>query len=169
MRKLILKARFFLPLTVVFLVLSMAHPFYLGVCEFKYNQPRKELQGSVKLFTNDLEDALKKLNKKPVDLLNIKDTVMVSKLLEEYLRKRLQLKVNGTVISYRFLGFEKEEEATWMYIEALNCPPPKKVEINCSLLYDFIKEQMLIFHVEAGSDKKSHKLTNPERLVTLDF
>lgn len=158
-----------IPLIAVFFLMGRAHPFYLGVCELKYNANEKAMQVSVKLFINDLEDALKKLNGKPMDLLHIKDSAMVKKQLDEYIKKRLSLKVNGEALSYRFLGFEKEEEALWMYLEAPNCKHPKSLSIDCWLLYDYLPNQMNIFHIESGKVVRSIKLSNPEKHTSIDF
>ncbi len=158
-----------IPLLAVFFLMGVSHPFYMGVCELKYNQNNKALEVSVKLFINDLEDALKKINGKPVDLLQVKDSAQVKKQLEEYIRKRLSLTVNGKALNCRFLGFEKEEEALWMYFESDHCPAPKRIDVDCWLLYDYLPGQMNIFHAETGSSKKSTRLANPERHITIEF
>src|SRR5690606_12230557 len=83
---------------------GFGHPFYLSVTELKYSQSSNSLQGSVKIFTNDLEDALRNLEKKPIDLINGKDTVANSEILETYLKKRLIFSINGEEKSYEFVG-----------------------------------------------------------------
>jgi len=45
---------------ILFFCLAFKHPFYLGVIDLKYNSTEKSIQGSIKLFTNDFENALKK-------------------------------------------------------------------------------------------------------------
>jgi hypothetical protein len=149
--------------------MAMAHPFYMGVCELKYNEKEKNLQGTVKLFLNDLEDALKRTSGKQVDLINGRDSVAVARLLEDYVKKRFQLAVNGHPLNYKYLGCEKEEEALWLFIESDHCPRPRKLEIKCQLLYDFLKQQMNIFHIEVAGDKKSLKVQNPDKNAVFDF
>ena len=71
-------------LLLFFIVFSFAHPYYLGVCELKYNIKSETVQASVKLFVNDLEATLKKKNHSTIDLINIKDsTKKTLSLLEE--------------------------------------------------------------------------------------
>lgn len=148
---------------------SFKHPFYLGVTELKYNPKEKALQGSVKLFTNDLEAALKRIHGKTIDLIHPKDTLKTEKMLDDYLQKRLLIKINGLVKNYELLGFEKEQEAIWMYIEIKNCPVPKKLSFENSLLYDYIKDQSNIVHIEVGTEKKSLKVNNPEKHLLFEF
>jgi hypothetical protein len=148
---------------------SFKHPFYLSVTDLKYNVKEKAMQGSVKLFINDLEDALKKINKQTVDLINPKDTSKITAMLYDYLKKRLTIKVNNQLINYSLIGFEKEEAAIWIYIELKNCPDPKKIIVENSLLYDFLKEQTNIIHCEVKGEKQSLKLNYPEKLATFEF
>jgi hypothetical protein len=153
---------------IIFLT-SFMHPFYLCVTDLKYNAREKALQGSVKIFTNDLEEALKKMHKETVDLINVKDSTKTGKILAEYLKKRLTIKVNGEPKEYNFIGFEREQEAVWLYIEVKKCPAPKKIILENSILYDFIKEQMNIAHVEVGEQKKSLKVSYPEKVLEFEF
>lgn len=146
------------------------HPFYLSVTDLSYNQKEKALQGSVKIFTNDLEAALKKKYNKTIDLLHVGDSVFTKKVLNDYLTEHLQISVNQTARDIRFLGFEQEEEATWIYIEMVNIPSkPKHILIQNSILYDHIKDQMNIVHLNIGGDKKSYKVNCPEREMRFEF
>lgn len=144
------------------------HPFYLGVTDVKYSQKEKALQGSVKLFTNDLEDALRKLYKVNVDLINGQDKATVTTILQDYLYKHLAFKVNGKPVKYTLIGFEHESEALWMYIEGA-CPVPNSVDIENTLLYDQIKTQINIVHCEVNGVSKSYKVTNPEKNITFSY
>ena len=88
------------------------------------------MQGSVKLFTNDFEAALKKLLKKPIDLINVKNKPETTKIVSDYLNERLKFKINDKPVAFKLVGFENEAEAIWMYIEFEKSSPPKKVEIE---------------------------------------
>ena len=158
-----------LMLGLLVFLFSFKHPFYLGVTELRYNAKEKALQGSVKLFTNDLEAALKKIHKQTIDLINPKDSLKTQKILEEYLKARLSIRVNNTLKNYEFIGFEREQEAIWMYLEIKNCTEPKKLSVENTLLYDYIKDQSNIMHIEVREEKKSLKLNNPEKLAVFEF
>lgn len=159
----------FLVIAFLFFSFKAKHPFYLSVSDLKYNAREKTMQAAVKLFTNDLEEALKKIYAKPVDLINGKDKQTINKLLADYIQKHFVLKVDSKAINFDLIGFEREEEAVWVYIEFKNCPPPKKVEIENSLLYDFIPSQINIVNLDVEGIKKSSKVTNPEKKLFFDF
>jgi len=147
----------------------MSHPFYLSVCDLHYNGKTKKLEGSLKMFSNDLEDALKRLEKKPVDLIHSENKGETLVILSKYLKQRLKLEVNGKGLNYELLGYEIEEESIWVYFESSEHEVPKALRIENSILYDFLKEQINIMNVEIGAIKKSWKLSCPEKSVNLEF
>lgn len=159
---------FFMLAVLAFVIFSFKHPFYLGVTDLKYNVKDKSLQGTVKLFTNDLEEALKKAYNVKADLINGTDKASLTTILGDYLKKNLKIKVNDKAISLAILGFEQESEAVWMYVEA-GSPQPKKVELENTLLYETIKSQINIVHCEVNGVQKSYKVTNPEKDIRFDF
>ena len=158
-----------IPLLAVFLVFGFKHAFYLGVCDFKYNNKEKVLEGSIKLFISDLENDLTKLEGKKVDLIHPKDSLSLAKTLKAYLKKRLSVQINDQKLDYEYLGFEKEEEVCWIYLEAKKCPLPKRVLITNTLLYDFLSQQINIVNFELGEVKRSLKVLNPEKVVKFEF
>ncbi len=156
-------------LSLVILLTGFKHPYYLSVTDLKYNPTEKRVQGSVKIFTNDLENALKKSLKYPVDLINLKDTSKTKKLLQDYLYKHLLFTVNNQKLNYHLLGFEREQENVFIYIESEKSPLPKSVLISNSLLYDAIKEQSNIVHFEVKGQKKSSKVSFPVKELKFEF
>ena len=158
-----------LVLATLFFLCGFKHPFYLGVTDLKFNTKEKVLQGSVKLFTNDLEAALKKIHNKTIDLINVKNKEEVTKILSDYLKKHFSLKINSKICNYKLIGFEREEEAIWMYVEFEKSELPKKIQVENTLLYDHLKDQMNITHIEVNNSKKSLKVNNPEKTLQFDF
>lgn len=129
----------------------------------KYNDQESKIQVTVKVFTNDLEDALKRLGQPSADLLHPKNKKELEIWLETYLTKRLNVKVNGKMLGLKVLGYENEEESSWIYLESLSTESPKRMEIRNEILYDFLKEQMNIINVDKGGKIHSIKLVNPEK------
>jgi hypothetical protein len=148
---------------------SFKHPFYLSVTDLKYNAKEKVMQGSLKIFVNDFENALSKIEHKKVDLLHPNDSLVLIQQIERYVVNHIKLKINDKPIDYKILGFEKEEEAIWLYLESKECALPKKVQIENTLLYETIKEQMNIVQIEVNANKKSLKQNNPQKDFTFEF
>lgn len=155
--------------SVLFFSFGIKHPFYLGVTDLKYNAKEKSLQGTAKLFTNDLEDALKKNYKVQVDLINGKDKASLNKIIGDYLKNHLKLKINGNALQASFIGFEHESEAIWMYFEYEKCSVPKKIETEISFLYENIKTQINLVHCDVNGKTQSSKVTNPDKNIVFTF
>ncbi len=153
----------------LFLFAGKPHPFYLSVTDIKYNDKNKSLEIACKMFTSDLEDALKKTTNKSVDILNPKNKPEVEKILFEYITKRLSVNLNGKLKTLKFIGYEKEDEVIWTYMEIEKCEKPKQLIIQNSLLYDQIKEQINLVQIEIGDFKKSSKVTNPEKEMKFEI
>ncbi|HWY09983.1 MAG TPA: DUF6702 family protein [Bacteroidia bacterium] len=153
----------------LFLLAGKPHPFYLSVTDMKYNDKSKSLEIACKMFTNDLETALKKTSNKSVDILNPKNKPEVEKILFDYITKRLSVNLNGKIKNLKFIGYEKEDEVIWTYMEIEKCEKPKQVIIQNSLLYDFLKEQINLVQIEVGDFKKSSKVGNPEKELKFEI
>lgn len=147
----------------LFLFSAKPHPFYLSVTDMKYNDKSKSLEIACKMFTSDLEDALKKTTNKSIDIINPKNKPEIEKILFAYITKRLSVNLNGKLKTLKFIGYEKEDEVIWTYMEIEKCEKPKQLIIQNSLLYDFIKEQINLVQIEVGDLKKSLKVGNPEK------
>lgn len=149
----------------LFLFIGKPHPFYLSVTDIKYNDKNKSLEIACKMFTNDLEGALKKTTGKKVDLLNPKDKTEVENILFDYINKRLSINLNGKTQIIKYIGYEKEEDVIWTYMEIEKCEKPKLVYIYTSLLYDFIKDQINLASLEVAGNKQSSKVSNPDKEI----
>lgn len=145
------------------------HPYYLGVTDIKYNKQTQALELSVKLFTNDLETALSKLSKKPVDLINPKNKAETDTLVYRYVSARLQLRPDGKTLSYRYIGYEHESDAVWIYLESAKIARPKTLDLDNKLLYDFLPQQINIVHTDISGTRQSSKVTNPDYKMSFNF
>ncbi len=155
--------------TLIGLLLSSFHPYYVSVTDIKYNETEKTLQVSCRIFTDNIEDALRKIYKKPVDVLHPKDKKEAGGLLSDYLTKHLKVKVAGKLQTLNFIGYEKEEEAVWCYLEIKNAEMPKLITVENTLLYDFLPAQMNMVHAEVKGKKQSSKVSNPEKDLVFEF
>lgn len=154
---------------VIWISVSSFHPYYVSVSDIKYSEQDKTLQISCRTFTDNIEDALKKLYKKQIDVLHPKDKKEVESLLTDYINKHIKIKVNGKWQTIQFIGYEKEEEAIWTYIEIKNVELPKSVIIENTLLYDYLPQQINMVHIEVKGNKQSSKTTNPEKELIFNF
>lgn len=145
------------------------HPIFVSVTEIEHNAKTKSLEISCKIFTDDFEKALRAAYKTKVDLLNGSLKTEMDKLVSDYLKKHLLIKVDGKPYVLKYIGYENIEEAIYCYFEIENIVAPKKLTITDDILYEYKKEQISILHVTVGGKRLSTKLSNPEKVVEMMF
>ena len=149
-------------------IISLLHPFYVSVIEIQHNANEKNVDVSVRIFTEDLEATLKKMNNK-VDLIHPTDQSLNNQMLNSYITNKLQIKIDGKSYPLHYVGYEQQQESIWTYFDIANISSFKKVEVECSILYDFEKSQINIFHVKEKGVEKSYKLDYPKTNAVFDF
>ncbi|MBS1915953.1 MAG: hypothetical protein JST87_06720 [Bacteroidetes bacterium] len=145
------------------------HPLYVTVTEINHNAKDKTLEVSCKIFSNDFEAAILKTFNKTVDLSSAKQKAENDKLIDEYINKHLQLKVDGKPVTLQFVGSEQESEATWCYLQVNNVPSVNKLIINNTLLYESFNNEINLMHVTVSGNRKSTKLNAPDAVAEFDF
>jgi hypothetical protein len=144
------------------------HPTYISLVDIKYKQG--SLQISTRMFTNDLEDVLKKTSKKGIDILNPKNKAEADSVLFNYIKQRLHISISAKNQQLHYIGYEKEDESIWSYLEIMKViTVPKKMTVDTKLLYDFLPNETNIVQIEINSLKKSSKVTNPESKINFLF
>lgn len=148
----------------------LVHPFYVSVTEINHNAKDKTIEISCKTFTDDLESAIEKTTKVKVDLFNPKDQAAAEKAVGDYIKKHLQLRADGKPLQLEFIGYERENEATWSYFQVSNVAAmPKKVDIVSSVLFEVSDQQINLLHVTVGNNRKSTKLDYPAQNASFEF
>jgi len=150
-------------------LLALPHPFYVSVTEINHNAKEKTLEISCKLFLDDTEKTIKKELNTPVELSSPKDPKKAQQQLSDYVKKHLSIKIDGKPVSMEFIGYEAEGASLWSYYQVKNISSVHKIEVSNSLLYELYDSQISIVHAQVGADKKSTKVTNPEKNMVFEF
>ena len=162
--------RLFLLTTIGFWLTAFSlHPYYMSVTEFEYKPAEKEVQVSCKIFTDDLEETLKKEYKRKVDILNAASKKENEQLLNSYLQQHLRLQLDGKPVALKMIGFEGEGEAVWIYLVTTNTAAFKSAVVFNDLLYSYREDQLNIIHFKNKGERKSHRFTFPNKEVALSW
>jgi hypothetical protein len=145
------------------------HPIYVSVTEIEHNAKDKTLEISCKIFTDDFEKTLRQAYKTSVDLLQPKDKTAMNKLVQDYVQKHLQIKVDEKTVALQFLGYEQEEEGIISFYQVNNIAAVKKLDVTDNILFEYKKEQISIIHTTVNGNRKSTKLINPEDKASFAF
>ncbi len=149
--------------------ISTHHPIFVSVTEINHNAANKSLEISCKIFTDDLEQTLRQQNKIRVDLLNPASKQAMNVLVNNYIQKHLQLKVDDKDVVLEFVGFEQQEEGIISFFEVKNIAMVKKLDVTNTILYESRPQQMQIIHVMVNGERKSSRLNNPDEKASFQF
>jgi len=150
-------------------ILGFFHPFYVSVTEINHNAKDKILEVSCKLFLEDTEKTLQKQLNTPVELTNPKDLKKAQQQVADYVKKHLQIKIDGKPVTLEFVGYEVEGASLWSYCQVNNIGSVHKIDITNNLLYEFDATQISIVHAQVGGNKKSTRVTNPDSAISFEF
>jgi hypothetical protein len=139
---------------------SFFHPFFVSVIEAEYFKKENMVGISCKIFTDDLENSLKKSSGQPVDIINGDKNSNRQKMMA-FFPKYVKVKINNKAYNYEVLGYEIDKDAAFVFLEIKNTGEPKQFEINTDLLYDLDKSQVNLIHFIKNGERKTQRLTFP--------
>lgn len=144
------------------------HPYYIGVSELQLYPEEQRLELSIRLFTDDFENALQKADGKKTDLLkSVKDTATNARI-RSYLLKRVAVHIDKLPVNLSYLGYEVEADACWMHLEGTFNGKVDKVHFRNTALFEFIPTQQHIVHIQKGDYRKSGRLTREKAVIALE-
>jgi hypothetical protein len=139
------------------------------VVEINHNAVDKTLEISCKIFTDDFEKALVQNYQTKVDLINPPNKAAMDTLVKKYISAHLSISANGKPVYFSYLGFERENEAVYSFLQADNVAAVKKIDISNSLMHDLFTDQISLMHLIVGGNRKSAKLDYPNTQVSFQW
>jgi len=133
------------------------HPFHISVTEVSFNEDNKHLEISIRIFSDDLERALKQYGEMEFDIINsLNDTVVLTEL-ESYLEANFIIKENEITIPLYFLGAKANGDEVWCFIESETVNAPETLWVRNTLLLDLFDDQINLVHLTIGNTTRSTK------------
>lgn len=130
-----------------------AHPFYVSVTQIDYKE--NALQITIKIFIDDLEDAIVNSSNEKLNLGTKKENEYTNNILMQYLKYRFSIKVNHNLTTYTFIGKEIENDVIWIYLEVNNLTKINHLEIENTIITELHKSQTNLIHSDINNIKKS--------------
>lgn len=161
-------------LNILTSLLLSFHPFHVSVMSIHHAADENSLQITLKIFADDLEEALNDEQFRTpdqgfVDVLNPKDPQSLDRYVQEYIKKHLTIKVNGKEVQAAYLGKETEDLAMWCYFEIKDVEKVESIQVMSSILTEMFDDQINIVHVNYGGVIKSMKLAGNSLLDEVSF
>ncbi|MGX7667082.1 DUF6702 family protein [Flavobacterium pedocola] len=160
----------FVPFFLLVVLCSFTlHKFYVGVYQVNYVPKKKELQITARIFIDDLEKVLEKKYKKRIYLATPKEITETDNLLKSYLNEKLQIKINSSQKTFKFLEKEVEDNVLICYLTAPVSEKIKTLSVYNSVLTEMFPDQQNIMHANINGSKKTLLLTDSEPEGNIEF
>ncbi|KFE99207.1 hypothetical protein IX39_00560 [Chryseobacterium formosense] len=160
---------FFIISLFVMASFSKKHPYHVGSVEMNYNSKSKNFEITGRFFLDDLENGLSKKYGKPFHFNDPKYKPQLNEALKNYSSEYFKLKTNNQFLKINFVGYEEDSESVNVYLESESVSNPKKIEAAVSFLYNLFDDQINIVHIIVDGERKSEKLTYPNRYLYQQF
>ncbi len=150
--------------------ISLLHPFFVSMTDINYNSKDKDIEISVRIFTDDFENTIRKYHPNTkIDILHPADQTQMNQFVFDYIQEHFQVQVNGKPMAMSFVGYEQQSESVWTYLEIKNISSVQKINIINSLLHDYNSNQINMMHIKVGDNEQSDKLDYPDTDATFSF
>lgn len=166
-----MKKYFVLFIASLFVLFSFSekHPYHVGSVEINYNSKSKNFEITGRFFLDDLENGLSKKYGKPFRFNDSKYKVQLNEALKNYSAEYFKLKTNNQTLKINYVGYEEDHESVNVYLESESVSNPQKVEAAISFLYNLFDDQINLVHIVVNGNRKSEKLTYPNRYLFQQF
>lgn len=159
-------------LTFLFFLLSFnksKHPYHVGSVEINYNLKSEKFEVTGRFFLDDLENGLSKKYGKPFHFNDAAYKTQLNEALKKYSSEYFKLKTNNEFVKANYIGYEEDNESVNIYLESEQVSNPQKVEAAVSFLYNLFDDQINLVHIIVKGNRKSEKLTYPNRYLYQQF
>lgn len=162
----------FLILVILFPVLvssSNTHDYYVSVTTIEYSKKQKSLQIISQVFINDFERLLRQRYDETITLDTKNEAKAIETYMQNYLTRKLKIKVNGKVVNFNFIGKSYKDDIVYCYLEVENISAIQSLEITNRLLFDVFTEQQNIVKLKVNTKNKSFLLVPGNEKCELNF
>lgn len=145
------------------------HPYHVGSVEINYNSKSKTFEITGRFFLDDMENGLSQKYGKSFHFNDGKYKAQLNEALKNYSAEYFKLKTDNKFLKINYVGYEEDNESVNLYLESEAVNAPKKVETAVSFLYNLFEDQINIVHIIVNGNRKSEKLTYPNRYLYQQF
>lgn len=160
---------FFLLLVLPMVSATPVHKFYVSITKIEYVKEKNSLQIIIKIFIDDIEDALQQRYDPSISLDAKKETEAADEDLKNYILQKLKIKVNGKPVQLNYIGKEYDTDMVVAYMEVKDVKELKTIEIENKVLMEVFPEQQNIIHLKTPKSRRSLILDRDEPKGKLDF
>ncbi len=145
------------------------HAIYIAVVEINHKSRATTAEVVIKVFTNDLEDALFNAYKKHTKLESEDNCEAHGLLFEKYFSTHFSCVINDQERQISFKNCEKNEDTLWLRFD-MTCPERwNNLRLTADFLMELFPTQSNVISVFHGDKKKYFRLTNSKKSRQIRF
>jgi len=143
------------------------HDFHVSIAQVDYKD--QELQCTLRLFTDDLEQRIERESLIKLKLGSEEEHPAADSLIASFLKEEFQLKVDNKVLAQNFLGKEVDYELIYLYFYSPCAVEPQELSVSNRVFFDSFDDQSNIVNVKIGGKLRSAFLNSSETEQILKF
>jgi hypothetical protein len=144
------------------------HAIYVSVLEVEHQTLTNSGSIKVKIFANDLEDAIYNSTKERIKLLE-SDCSSKLDLVEDYFKNHLLLRINNKEIKYSIDTCEVNDISIWYTFNFGSMESWRTIELTADYLIELFPTQSNVVSIKVGDDKRMFRLTKGDASETIKF
>ena len=148
---------------------AQAHVFYVSITRVKWNAAEARLDVTVRIFTDDLEEAIVQAGGPRLLLWTDGAREDRDRHVADYLATRLAFRVNGEKRELAYVGMEDALDATACLVQITNVDRVETIEVENRILIDLYDTQANVMRFEVGGEKKYVNLSKGTVKGTVRF
>tara|TARA_Y100000782_G_C10184442_1_gene265676 strand:- start:259 stop:774 length:516 start_codon:yes stop_codon:yes gene_type:complete len=164
---------FILPLALLFSTAFISpHAFHVSILEVKYSPENSELEFAAKLFTDDLERAMRE--EMELGVLNIggaHEAEQLDSMIVAYLDDHFEVKASSVQqeIPFKYVGREGDLDAQWVYFTVPVSKTQNHYNLSYTVFFEIFEDQRNVIHFETPDKKDSFVLSGKTTSTTINL
>ncbi len=146
-----------------------AHVFYVSIARVKWNVDDARLDVSVRIFTDDLEEAIVAEGGPRLRLWTDQAHADRDRYVSDYLTSRLAFRINGADRQLTYAGMEDALDATACLVQITDVESVDTIEVENRILIEMFDTQANVMRFEIGGEKKFVNLSKKTVTGTVRF
>lgn len=152
------------------LSLSAIHPLHVTVTEIEMDEKEKQLEITMRVFVDDLEQAMRNDLKQPdLDILKLTTGQTVDQMVSNYLKSHFKLSLDTKNQEIKYLGHEIDGDAFIFYLEVAHVKKWKTIRLLNNSMTETFDDQSNLVHVSVNGTIHSLRLTATAPVGTVTF
>lgn len=167
--------RLAIPVTFIFLSILLLssrpvpHAIYLSVAEVDRKDTTIPAIVKIKVFANDMEDALANLSGHRIQLLDPSGCLSARLKIETYFQNNFSLTINGAPAKLELARCEALGDAIWFYFHTTQNNTWQTVTVSATYLMELFPTQSNVLSIYYGQEKRFAHLTSAKSIITFKF